>query len=122
MTEKQIVAREKELQSYFRMHPRLNLEFKAQMSRLLREHRIDVTPETLSRMTIALDYSGADPDDGAKVPHIPPPPKPRDPQPAMEPSGMGEPRPIIGPPETEDDDDDDGGRGLLEPDAFDEPR
>ena len=60
MTEKQIIAREVELQGYIRMHPRLNLEFKAMMSRLLREHRIDVSPETLSRMTIALDRTGAE--------------------------------------------------------------
>ena len=60
MTEKQIIASEKELQNYFRLHPRLNLEFKALMSRLLREHRIDVTPETLSRLTVSLDRSGAD--------------------------------------------------------------
>lgn len=66
MTERQIAAREKELQSYLRVHPRLNLEFKAMMSRLLREHRIDVTPETLSRLTVSLDRSGADvaPDEG----------------------------------------------------------
>lgn len=60
MTEKQIVASEKELQNYFRIHPRLNLEFKALMSRLLREHRIDVTPETLSRLSVCLDRTGAD--------------------------------------------------------------
>ena len=60
MTERQITAREKELQNYLRVHPRLNLEFKAMMSRLLREHRIDVTPETLSRLTVSLDRSGAD--------------------------------------------------------------
>jgi|GEM_PF-5011932 len=62
MTERQITAREKELQNYLRVHPRLNLEFKAMMSRLLREHRIDVTPETLSRLTVSLDRSGADVD------------------------------------------------------------
>ena len=60
MTEKQIIASEKELQNYFRIHPRLNLEFKALMSRLLREHRIDVTPETLSRLSVCLDRTGAD--------------------------------------------------------------
>ena len=60
MTEKQIEAQEKELQNYIRMHPRLNLEFKAMMSRLLREHRIDISVETLSRMTIALVRNGAD--------------------------------------------------------------
>ena len=62
MTERQITAREKELQNYLRVHPRLNLEFKAMMSRLLREHRIDVTPETLSRLTVSLDRTGADAD------------------------------------------------------------
>ena len=123
MTERQITAREKELQSYFRMHPRLNLEFKAMMSRLLREHRIDVTPETLSRLTVSLDRTGADIDSDDVM--IPPPPKDDDDRPhrALEPSGMGEPMPIIGPP---DDALEPGGEdrepGIgLEPGIGDEP-
>ena len=60
MTEKQIATREQELQSYLRIHPRLNLEFKALISKLFREHSIDVTAETLSRLTLALDPRGAD--------------------------------------------------------------
>ena len=42
------------LRTQMRANPRLQLEFKAALSFLLRQHDIDVAPETLAGLTVAV--------------------------------------------------------------------
>ncbi len=60
MTDQELIAREKELQSQLRIQPTLNLEFKALISRLFREHNIEIAPDVLSKLTLALDRTAAE--------------------------------------------------------------
>ena len=48
-------AQAAELQTIFRTHPRLRLELMACVSRLFREHEIDVSPEVLASITLTIE-------------------------------------------------------------------
>lgn len=67
-------ARHAELQSTLRTHPRLKLELLASISRLFREHGVDLPPEVLAHLTLSLEgvqHSADEP-----PPPVPPPPGP----------------------------------------------
>ncbi|MEM8487629.1 MAG: hypothetical protein AAF564_18910 [Bacteroidota bacterium] len=55
MTDLQRTARVAELQSYLRNQPRLKLEFLANMSKLFRDHEIDLSHDVLGSLTLTLD-------------------------------------------------------------------
>ncbi len=61
MTDLQRTARVAELQSYLRTRPRLKLEFLASMSRLFREHNIDLPHEVLAHLTLSLERGDSRP-------------------------------------------------------------
>ena len=101
-------ARNAELQTILRTRPRLKLELLASVSRLFREHQIELEPEVLSNLTLSIEGAkairpgrrpGGDPPGGD-------PPGPEGGQP--EPEGGQPPEPEGGrSPEPE-------GQGLLE--------
>lgn len=62
MTDLQRTARVAELQSYLRNQPRLKLEFLASMSKLFRDHSIDLPHEVLGSLTLTLDRARRGPD------------------------------------------------------------
>lgn len=62
-------ARDAEIQSILRTHPRLKLEMLAGISRLFREHGVELDPEVLAHLTLSVE-SVRQPQDE------PPPPMP----------------------------------------------
>ncbi len=64
-------AQAAELRTILRTHPRLRLELMACVSRLFREHEIDVKPEVLSAVTLTVE--GATSNLSSGPPPDPPP-------------------------------------------------
>lgn len=62
-TLKQVIDNATNIRAKMRASPRLQLEFKATISKLFREHNIDIDDETLAALTIATppELSGAAP-------------------------------------------------------------
>ncbi len=85
MTDLERTARVAEIQTHLRNKPFLKLEFLAMVSKLFRDHQVDLSPDVLTHVTLTLDRSAVTQQGGG----INPPPVP---------VGGPPPVPVGGPP------------------------